>query len=637
MMMSRTMRVWLSVMILLGGLVGAKATYDRVRVEQTLKTVSVCVPLKELQHLGAVGGAANWDAFSMTVQQQTGLKTILVDEAMLSDLVAHGKATAYMGAELINMSRVGASAGDRFRPDRLYVWLSDRSTYDLVNSGLITQLGHQAVIEKVPGITLEIAGNWEMVKDLGLGIDPQLVADLARKGWGVIARLQPNLRLDRGALTQKCHQLATLPGVKLVIFEGPMILGGPGQVAVVADQLRLYGLHYGQVEFFPQQEFDNLVAHYPAGLIKVHSITELEREKMTATTALRRYVRAVQDRGIRVLVVHPQWKTPAVGGLYSGNVGFIRALTKTLEAKGYRQGLVATPFPAKMGVFSVWELVLLGLALGSFGLWLWSFVRPLSWWGIGSVAVAVVGSLALFPLETYRWIWGFLGVMVLPAGVILGILDLHPQRFWVGFMAGTGYLILGLLTILGVFFSPVWLSGAMVFHGVRLALLFPLVLVWAVLFVQPHRLVHGAYLVKRWLNTPIRVGVVVALGVIALGVGYYVLRSGNAASVMGKEMGARETLEMVFGVRPRTKEILGFMFLFCGFWWQHKPWSRWLLVMGTVGVISVVNSFCHFHTPLWVSAYRSLLGIALGYGLAVLVVMGRRILQLGVTWWTQAR
>ncbi|NTV53688.1 MAG: hypothetical protein HGA76_11865, partial [Candidatus Firestonebacteria bacterium] len=71
--------------------------------------------------------------------------------------------------------------------------------------------------------------------------------------------------------------------------------------------------------------------------------------------------------------------------------------------------------------------------------------------------------------------------------------------------------------------------------------------------------------------------------------------------------------------RPRFKEfMLGYPWLLLGLGarrleaFKSAGWPKLLLVVGLLGPISLINSFCHLHTPLLVSMLRSFHGLWLG-------------------------
>ena len=82
-------------------------------------------------------------------------------------------------------------------------------------------------------------------------------------------------------------------------------------------------------------------------------------------------------------------------------------------------------------------------------------------------------------------------------------------------------------------------------------------------------------------------------------------------------------MENFFLVRPRFKEILlGYPALLLGYWYVDRSFNRqflWLFNgLGVIALSSLINSFCHFHTPVLISFYRSLVGIFLGILFAIL-------------------
>jgi hypothetical protein len=129
------------------------------------------------------------------------------------------------------------------------------------------------------------------------------------------------------------------------------------------------------------------------------------------------------------------------------------------------------------------------------------------------------------------------------------------------------------------------------------------------------------------------------LAVCLVGIGLMVLRSGNDAGpgVPGFELAFRSVLNRVFGVRPRTKEILighPLLILALARAAGGKNVGRWLLLgLGTIGQVSLVNTFTHLHTPLAVSVARTLhglwLGTAIGVALYLIVEWVERRLTAG--------
>jgi hypothetical protein len=113
------------------------------------------------------------------------------------------------------------------------------------------------------------------------------------------------------------------------------------------------------------------------------------------------------------------------------------------------------------------------------------------------------------------------------------------------------------------------------------------------------------------------------------GLALLVLRSGNEGGlgVSSAELQFRSLLDRIFGVRPRTKEVLiGHPLLILGLMRAAlgKRAGAWvLLALGVVGQVSLVNTFSHLHTPVLISLARTLHGLWFGavIGLSLFLVV----------------
>lgn len=133
----------------------------------------------------------------------------------------------------------------------------------------------------------------------------------------------------------------------------------------------------------------------------------------------------------------------------------------------------------------------------------------------------------------------------------------------------------------------------------------------------------GEYCTSRLLLV---VGLLAVVGVVAV----LLLRTGDgilSVSIIEQQM--RNGLEQLFLARPRTKEFLiawpacalGVTAVALG--WRKIAFP--LGVLTTVGLSSVVNTFCHARAHLWISFVRSVLGLCLGavLGLVIMAILYR--------------
>jgi hypothetical protein len=101
-----------------------------------------------------------------------------------------------------------------------------------------------------------------------------------------------------------------------------------------------------------------------------------------------------------------------------------------------------------------------------------------------------------------------------------------------------------------------------------------------------------------------------------------VLRGGNEGGAMtsGLELKLRSLLDSTFFVRPRLKECIGYPVLMLAFMLIAKgrrDLALLPLTIGMVAAISVVNTFCHIHSPFTLALLRTVSGIIVGGGLGL--------------------
>jgi len=190
--------------------------------------------------------------------------------------------------------------------------------------------------------------------------------------------------------------------------------------------------------------------------------------------------------------------------------------------------------------------------------------------------------------------------------------------------------VAGGLVIQALMPDTVFVNGLAVFRGVKAVMILPLILAGLVLIGRP----GISDLLDRNVTMADLVGVIVLAGAAWIAME----RSGNNAGTFPFETGFRSRLEEILWARPRFKEFLiGHPLMIAGIYFSLKsderpgrlcgiPLATLSIWAGTIGMISVVNSFCHLHTPLSVTAIRTLNGLWLGAILGLLAIL---VLNLG--------
>ncbi len=214
--------------------------------------------------------------------------------------------------------------------------------------------------------------------------------------------------------------------------------------------------------------------------------------------------------------------------------------------------------------------------------------------------------------------------------------SLSDERF--ALVAAKGIMTLGvavLIATLGGLITAAQISGTAhlleidIFRGVKLSQLLPIAfypLAYLAYFGFGNMKKEQGRLefvdLKDMMNSSIKIWMVL-LGLLggALGV-YYILRTGHDSEIMPStfEMLMRNTLESDLIARPRTKEFLfAFPSIMLLVYTSVRRFKIWPIVFGlasVIGLTSVVNTFMHIRTPMYLGLART------GYSLLFAAAIG---------------
>jgi hypothetical protein len=176
--------------------------------------------------------------------------------------------------------------------------------------------------------------------------------------------------------------------------------------------------------------------------------------------------------------------------------------------------------------------------------------------------------------------------------------------------------LVAVIYCVSLYSDPMYLQNIVPFRGVKLALLLPVILVGLYFYCGERRVNSIFYVLRRVFRFPLTLSAFFVLFTAIVVILMYIFRSGNYFQLSQFEASIRLFLEDIFLIRPRFKEFLiGYPALLFGFWFADQRFKDMLWFLNSLGVIalaSFVNSFCHFHTPVLISLYRSFWGLFIG-------------------------
>ena len=623
----------------------------RVAFEHENRKVDVQVSYREMQELAILAGTTVQDLFKR-VRKDTGVVSVSVEEDTLQDLIDEGRVTLLKGSEITNLHRIGhvnrfilKEIYQRVRkidPHKIYLIVDQRADFERIRDFLRAEFGRDFVKKIGRRDILEVLDVREDLLSVGLGISVERVKWLESQGFHVTVRLKNSVRLSPNVVRTKFRALEELKNVKTIIFDGDSVLGYPRELTYTEKKIVSGGYNIGFIEFLGQKGFSTLADVMPERVLRVHSIPLDQMASISEDTAYRRYIRAAKDRGIRILFVRPFlkgfWGTSE--DLIQYNLDYFGRIVSGVSSFGYSVGSVEKLMLQDFSGLLTLETFLLSLGVLSFLLFVvhhflvLTFLRAGFVFGLFSLGFYLFHLFYLIPL--WNQIMATITAVLVPT---YAIISQFPRQHEMGnhsqtLLSSIMYLFrlvvitaVGSLLIVAFLSDLPYLLGVSRFAGVKISFLLPLILIGLFFFLRPHRISSFFFVFKRLFFAPIRSVSLIATLISLTFVFVYVLRSGNylTFNIPFIEDQMRLLLEDVFTIRPRTKEFLiGYPFLIIAYYYVDRSFSRsWLWffnMLGCVALISMINSFCHLHTPVWVSLYRSVVGLCLGVGIGILYI-----------------
>ncbi len=624
--MDRLQKTFLALVMLAGLAAAGWIGYQRIIVERANSTVAVAVDYNDVLRVAALSGITPLDALERF--EDAGASHVAITELTLGELAESRRLFAAASPDVLLWGeQISPAARERIR-NRLQAALP-RPEPTPAHEGKTPAKSYDYythLLRITPGLG-----------DVGVGYDE--AAEIAQDaGLKIVAR--PCVRFATEDSIDAAIDAAREIGAEIVVFTGTQVLGYQKALSRVAEALHKAGLQFGYIELVPQAGEQELARDLDYRFIRTHSISEQELEQMRPEKALNRFSLAVRERKVRLCYVRLFFTE---GDPLGANVSYVSQLVTRLHQDGF---VLGSPQPFGSVPFPIWALPVLLAAIGAAFMWLLQSICGLSrlWFWTATAAVLLIAAAAGWSdLETFRLLAALVAAIIFPTWAVLSVrLREHPARH----PLGTGlldFLRISLLTAAGGLLvaacltADAYLMKVGQFRGVKVAQFLPLLAIGAIFAGRSTRAYwevktelgeHHSELpallagLREALSQVVRywhvIALVFGLGLLAI----LMLRSGNepGVGVAGLEVQLRALLDRVLLVRPRSKEIFfghPIMIVTLILIAAGRRRGLWVaLAAGAIGQVSLLNTFCHLHTPLQVSLLR------VGHGLWIGLVGG---------------
>ena len=613
----------------------------------------------------------------LQLAKNAGITSLAIYDTTFEKLTRQGKVIAVSGSEIITNYHSGAITNQLWREmiesnsidaNKVYIIGRVLKDYEEAKADLILRLGEDRVRPFAIGEVevLEVKAQYSPFMKMPVGI-PTAELDIAKdNGFTIVARPTNFSECTPDKVRAVFDRLNDYP-ISEIVFDGQEILGASDYVDVTAEEMRkrnwTFGVieHVTQLKFYPQRGLEQLARDLGYNKIaRLYAVPKDEQPKLLLDTIVTRWATTDHERNIRINLLRTYEKPAPDMTLLETNLEYIKSVADKLKSNGYTLGKADTfenYYPGRvlrlLVVIGIAAAVALYISLISrrinanqkFQLEIFAFLAiifaiPILMGSGGKVRIiSALLAANFFPALAIIWQLDRLRFIKVKAQLESELSTV--QIIWLSVAA---LFITSAMSLIGAAF----LSGALsdteyflefeIFRGIKLTFILPLILV-AIAFLQRFNVVDevrknvpAIQQFKEILEMNITVKTLLGALVVLAAFVVLIARSGHTAGmpVSGAEIKIRAMLEQFFYARPRTKEIFfghpAFILAITAFLKKFPKMICFILVMAaTIGQSSMVETFAHMRTPIFMSFMRGIDGVIPGAMIGAILVLFMQI------------
>lgn len=650
-------------MMLVGLIAALMINWQRHTVEENSSRVELVMDYEDIMELAHTEGESAESLFQQF--KEAGITTLAVYDTTLEKLHKDGKLTVLAGVDVLEKNK---GLQKTVSPAKVYIFANPVATaddtYTEVKSDLNRRLGAERVRE-IPDANyrvLEVDGNYEKLIKWNLGLSRQEIREAAGKGFFVMLRPTNFTKVEPDDVHSVFERSAGIDNVSGLMFVGDEVLGYPDLLPLTADSMKKRDMTLGliehplQLQFLRQEGLTQLAVLLNYQAARVYVIPKDEQPKLKINEAIQRWVVTDQERNIRINLLRKYDKAEGNRTVIETNLDYVTGIKEGLLEKGFVLGKAST-FPAYFPSPLLLALVILAATAAGVLYLTQVFPFPARY---QYILLACLGAVLIFPVlkgsgTLVRQMAALASAILVPALAMTWQLDRWRKRQTTGpvslgriVLDGAVSLTLTLLLSLvgGMYVASLlgdvrFLLEMEIFRGVKATFILPLVLITLTYLTRfplvgpPIRSTRDIWSQTiQFLNYPVQIKTLLAAGVAAVVAWVFIGRSGHTAGVPvpAIELKLRAFLEQTMYARPREKEFLighpAFMVAVMAVYQRWPQGLHYVLVLlATIAQGSLVETFAHLRTPVFMSFVRALDGLAVGVVFGALAVIGLWLLQ----------
>ncbi len=640
--------VFIVISFILSLIVGIK----RSAIENDYKQIDLVMSLNKIRELSIKDG---YDEYELLKElKSAGITSIAIQEDTIQTLVSQGKIAFFSTNDIYKANYLPDF--DLFKRlnisnNELMIACKDDDLFKRIKDNLQSFLGGTPLkidqIGEKNHIMIFQADEEDLMK-LGLGFSKNDIEKIQEFGFNLILRPKNTSKITKDIIQQKIKFIEESNDISSLIFDEEEILGYPSvkMMAEVAKHLQTHDIPFGIIEFTSQKGIQSLSSRISNLALRVHSITKDEMDKISLSKAVERWLRAAQERNIRVFYINP-FLNVREEGLVKFNLEYIEKINNQLIRSNFLIGK-ATPLPSFQ--VPIYYIFMIGLGSISAGiLLLKQYFKFKEQYEIilfillflflllinnlfGKIILAKMLALAtaiIFPTMAIIFNKKYFTEKSEEVDLLLTSRNRHflnlklLKNIFFGITRVMSISLAGGLLVAALLSNHQFMLAIQLFSGIKIAFILPITLV-AFYYWWNDRSSNNSLL--KEIKKPILFEHALLVLFIAVFGVIYITRSGNFSflSISSVEEKIRIFLEKILIARPRNKEFLiGYPLLSIAIMMNYFKLNYLkipIIIVGTVAPITIVNTFCHIHSPILFSLLRTFNGYWLGMLFSILIV-----------------
>ena len=581
--------------------------YPRIMIESANHNIAIVSDYREITALAKNSGLDVDEA--LKILKANGLAGLMVSE-LIGDSIMHG----------IGHAEIRTAGDNPSSTEGTIITIKPFSEHKaLLNEWLRLRFGISE--DRRGAIMLTMPSN--LIRNSGIIPDIDGLESAKKAGLKIYYRPAPSpghLSEKAALMLRKVHEAYH---VDVFTPSGEYVSGYPN-VSALANTAKELNIPLAKVEFSKQVGASQLDALLSPNLLSLHSVTneEMTSRRLSRPALRDRMIRAAVERSVRLLLYRTAPMNTA-NFKFADYAEEIRLLGESLKSHGFNLSWPDTVYARGNLAPNIVSALAMSAVL-TFCVYCYLSRMGMTEGTRTQIFFAAFGVILAFVILKVQIAARLAGAVTAPMiaaeAALLAMDDAKSRRIIPAFI----FAVTGGLALASFFSTTDFMMRLRTFSGVKLTLILPPVLV---ILHDLKKRIHPESLME-FLSRPPLWGEIILYGALLGAIAFAILRSDNVSNISGLETRVRESLEHLLIARPRTREMLiGYPSLLLWAFLVHNGYFKLYREIFRVGAVlgfsSVINSFCHFHTPMMLIMLREFNGLWTGLlaGLAVVCVI----------------